>query len=448
MLTKTRRKAGFCFYTLSTPCIIEVVITLCLIESMKYFNRSFFRFVVGFLIILAVSLFLIVATSSYASGVERIVFVTEAQAIKPNVVSEPIKVEFQDISHNPQSFGQTSKLVLKSSSPTGTFVSESGNPISATINSNWTSRTFYYKDSSEGTFIISAGVEGTSLEAEQKISVTSGAVLGASTEVSSGSVSASTNKSFSVAGSIYEPSNSDLQIDIVGESSLPLGSVGYFRAAIKKNTGKGKVDLNWSFGDGYVGDGVSTEHTYKYAGKYAVVLRARSGEARSMSRFDVEVLKPDLRVAETPEYIEIYNDSSKEIDLFRWKLTQGYLSFIFQPYTILLPRSSLKVERGLLNLKSSRYYELALFDANDHLIISQPAVGEGLAKNVAMSLEKVNLPTAVNQETETESASMSASGQEQLRREGSEQKGVVLYESTSRGDFFSRAWQFFKSVVD
>jgi len=50
---------------------------------MRYFNKSFFKFTLGFLIIIAISLFIIYAASAYAAGVEKIVFTTDLQTDCP-----------------------------------------------------------------------------------------------------------------------------------------------------------------------------------------------------------------------------------------------------------------------------------------------------------------------------------------------------------------------------
>ena len=63
---------------------------------MRYFNKSFFKFTLGFLIIIAISLFIIYATSAYAAGVEKIVFTTDPQSIKPNTLSGPMTIQAQD----------------------------------------------------------------------------------------------------------------------------------------------------------------------------------------------------------------------------------------------------------------------------------------------------------------------------------------------------------------
>ena len=61
---------------------------------MRYFNKSFFKFTLGFLIIIAISLFIIYATSAYAAGVEKIVFTTDPQSINSFQTPETIDLEF------------------------------------------------------------------------------------------------------------------------------------------------------------------------------------------------------------------------------------------------------------------------------------------------------------------------------------------------------------------
>lgn len=420
---------------------------------MKYFNRSFFRLAVGFLLIVALSLLLIVATSAYASGVERLVFTSEAQSIKPGVISDAIKVQFQDASGDPQSFGQTSKMIFKSSSPSGKFVSESGNLVSATINSNWTSRTFYYQDSSEGEFVLTVQIEGTGLEASQKIFVASGLVASANTADQSTAESSASSGGLgsSLSGPASGPS-AELEVLAGSDRTTAPGSPITFQAKIKKNTTKNGVTLNWSYGDGNVGVGPLVSHTYKYPGEYAVILNARAGEIFAVSRLKVKVVEPSLKISDTPEYIEVKNEGAYEVNLFNWKIAQGYQSFIFQPDTIVLPKSSVRVDKNLLKLKSSENIGLALTNFLGQVVTRSPERSEeAIPAQRLFEIMPNDLVVATTEKaiSATRPESAAVEPEDAVIEAGSSSQEIeVFYEAPRNSNFIVRAWQFLKAVLE
>lgn len=299
--------------------------------------------------------FLIFPAVSFAE-VSKIVFTTDPQSIKPNTPSSVIKVQFQDSSGVAQSFGETSKMTFESSSATGNFLNESGNSVSTTVNSNWTGRTFYYQDSSQGTFSITIGIEGKDLEVSQQITVSSGATennnQNTSGEVLGVSTSTSSNVGSSGGSTIYISSlNSQLEIVAGSDRTTSVGSPIWFQATVKKNTTGTSPELNWSFGDGNVGVGSLVSHTYKYLGDYVVVLSARAGDMFSVSRLKVKVTGSDISILDKGQYLEITNNSNTEINLFNWKIENQGKGFIFQPNTIILPKSSIKLDKSLLKMK-------------------------------------------------------------------------------------------------
>ncbi|OHB14303.1 MAG: hypothetical protein A2431_02435 [Candidatus Zambryskibacteria bacterium RIFOXYC1_FULL_39_10] len=174
----------------------------------------------------------------------------------------------------------------------------------------------------------------------------SGEVLSANTE-------SSTNTQSSGGSTVSRTSSSGTQLEVLAGSdrtTLP-GSPIWFQATIKKNTIETNLDLNWSFGDGNVGVGPLTSHTYKYSGDYVVVLSAKAGDMFSVSRLKVKVGTPEVLVSDGGEYLEISNKSNAEINLFNWKIENGGKGFIFQPDTIVLPHSSIKLDKSLLSMK-------------------------------------------------------------------------------------------------
>lgn len=332
---------------------------------MRYFDKSFFKFTLGFLTIVAISLLIIYAASAYAAGVEKIVFTTPVQTIKPNTPSEKITTQLQDSSGEYAKTESTTHIELTSDSQTGVFSSnenfaDAGNTLNLTMNKGTYNRSFYYKNSSEGSFLINVKVIEENLMASQQIAVSSGTsqntlnnsnssgeVLGETT-----SNTASSN-SQSSGGSVTNVSSPSAQLEVsagVDRTTTP-GSPIWFQATIKKNTTGTSPELSWSFGDGFVGVGSLVSHSYKYDGDYVVVLSTKAGDIFSVSRLKVKVGVPDISVQDKGEYLEILNKSNNEINLFNWKIENEGRGFIFQPNTIILPHSSIKLDKVLLTMK-------------------------------------------------------------------------------------------------
>ena len=96
-----------------------------------------------------------------ANDIAQFVFTTNTQTIKPNEISEIITIQAQDVGGIAVSAGKTLCLKITSTSSTGEFSSNSSDwvPVNVlTINSNWKSRNFYYKDSIAGNYRIDAQV--------------------------------------------------------------------------------------------------------------------------------------------------------------------------------------------------------------------------------------------------------------------------------------------------
>ena len=108
-----------------------------------------------------------------SADISKIVFTTEEQHIKQNELSGPITIQVQDSSGNTFQTPETIDLEFISSSETGEFLGSTGNPATKTMSRNTSNRTSYYKDSNEGSFVLTikaVGREsGKSWEASQNI---------------------------------------------------------------------------------------------------------------------------------------------------------------------------------------------------------------------------------------------------------------------------------------
>ncbi len=330
---------------------------------MRYFDKTFFKFTFGFLIIIAISLLIIYAASAYAAGVEKIVFITEPQSIKPNTLSEPITVQTQDSNGDPYQTPETLDIQFISTSATPEFLNSAGQPATTYMSKNTANRTFYYRDSSEGNFKITINTRGrdsgTELSISQQIAISSGSSQNNNTNSSGEVLSASTENPLSsesaTSGAVaptYSTTGSQLEISAGGDRLTTPGSPISFQATIKKNSvANSAVSFSWSFGDGNVGEGALVSHIYKYPGEYAVVLNAKAGNTFAVARLKAKVVKPDISVSSKDGYIEITNNGSTEINLFNWKIEDRSEGFIFQPDTIILPHSSVCFDKNLLTMK-------------------------------------------------------------------------------------------------
>jgi hypothetical protein len=99
---------------------------------------------------------------------------------------------------------------------------------------------------------------------------------------------------------------------------------------------------------------------YKYPGEYAVVLNAKSGNNFAISRFKVKVLEPKITLMDNDGYVEVVNESLYEVNLFNWKITRKDKAFVFQPDTIILPKSKILIDHTLFKMRGEQEEGLVL----------------------------------------------------------------------------------------
>lgn len=417
---------------------------------MKYFDKSFFRFTLGFLAIVAASLLIIAATSAYAASVAKISFTTEEQSIKPGVLSEAITIQTQDSSGTLLPTPETIDLQFSSDSTTGEFLNSAGNPVSLTMNKNTGNRSFYYRDTSLGTFTLNIKATGRDTgevwEASQKIVVSdtggagaqTGEVLSANTESSPTSGQSATSGAVAPA---YTSANSQLEVSIGTDRLTSPGSPISFQVSIKKNSvaANSALSFYWSYGDGNVGEGPLVTHMYKYPGEYVVVLNAKTGNTFAVSRLKVKVVEPNIALADKGEYVEVVNNTNAEINLFNWKVTSGGKGFIFQPDTIVLPKSKIQVDKSLFRMKGEPEGGVVLKNfLGGTVAIETPKV-------VATPVVFVESQNMVSEEAKGETAEYIEMVAE---ASSSEPMGAVIYESVQEHGLMARMLGFFQGLFD
>lgn len=329
-----------------------------------------------------------------SAQISKIVFVTEEQHISPNEISGPITIQSQDSGGNPFQTPETLDLEFISNSSSGEFLGSTGNSATKTMNKNTSNRTFYYKDSSEGNFIITikaTGREsGKTWQASQEIAVGSSATIPTttSTDIASSQTTSSGVSSGSVSTSLVSTQNAVLEVSAGPDRLVAMGTPITFQATIKKNTIQNAgLDFAWSFGDANVGVGKMVTHTYKYPGDYVAVLRATAGDIYSISRVKVRVIEPTINLYEYSGYIELHNGTNQEINLFNWKLTSEGKGFVFQADTIILPNSKITVDRGMMRMKGEKDGIAKLFDANGNILsVATKTLSKNELKNIENEL--------------------------------------------------------------
>ncbi|OJI08716.1 MAG: hypothetical protein COX02_02465 [Candidatus Vogelbacteria bacterium CG22_combo_CG10-13_8_21_14_all_37_9] len=304
-----------------------------------------------------------------SAEISKLVFTTDPQVIKPSTLSDGLTVQTQTADGVEEKTPETIDLTFSSNSSTGEFLNEAGNPVSKTMRKNSANRTFYYRDSSLGSYelLITATGQETkkSFSANQSIVISNDISTtsdpNTETEASSTNTTSSNTTSSNSSGSVSYSAHS-AQSDLgnvvihppeVGAGRVRLGVAGAdlnFEAWRKNNAGG---NFSWSFGDGVKMEGEKVIHRYEFPGEYQVVLNAYFSEGQTVARTKVLIIQPDLAISKIDwlaGFVELTNASTYEINLGGWILQDQRSSFIFPLDTIIAPKSKIKFSLSLLKL--------------------------------------------------------------------------------------------------
>ncbi|OGZ29292.1 MAG: hypothetical protein A2931_02535 [Candidatus Niyogibacteria bacterium RIFCSPLOWO2_01_FULL_45_48] len=323
--------------------------------------------------IFVLSLFLVFWAGFALAATSQFVFTTEQQTIEPNVVSEKITVQFRNTTGDPVSAGQTSCLQLVSSSPSGEFSSSSDNwnlVNVLTINSNWTSRSFYYLDPTEGAHTMTARVAlkpaeeprscpswpveewGVDFTAEQGISI--GDAPSPSAESQSQSSSDDSGTITPTASAI----KAEFGAKILGDDRITIvGAEVNLEAAVLDSSGKpvASDDFLWSFGDGAYARGRFASHAYNYLGKYIIFLNSSVSGVSFGDSITVSVIPNEVKISEVKPnddgWVEIVNGSDFKIDISHWAVSNGREAFYFPKNTFIDAKTPLVITRDISGIK-------------------------------------------------------------------------------------------------
>ncbi len=320
------------------------------------------------------------ATTSNISG---LVFSTNPQTVKPNEVSKSVTVQTQNSSGTAEQVDETNDTTFTSSSPTGQFLNSSGNPVTTTMSKNTSSRTFYYKDSTEGTYTLTVSIKGRdtgkTFSATQQIIISSSS-SGGNTDTGNGTSTATTTTATTTATStdtVTQGTNNNLSGSYVYSysSGTPLSQFSEndfdlkvfagrdrvafmnspvkFNAQIKTTNSQGNINYSWSFGDGTSSNSKSIEHYYTYPGIYNVVLNVTNGVTDAVSSSKIEVLEPKVSLSfsqgQSGNFAQVNNDSNKEMNLAGYRISYGAKSLIIPQDTIINSNSNIKIPLQISN---------------------------------------------------------------------------------------------------
>lgn len=100
----------------------------------------------------------------------------------------------------------------------------------------------------------------------------------------------------------------------------------------------------WNFGNGDAREGRSVMYTYRYPGKYVVIVTAALGEYSATTRFIVEVARTEaiLRV-ETDGSLSVLHTGAHDLDLSLWQVERAGILFRFPQNTIVLPGEGVRL---------------------------------------------------------------------------------------------------------
>lgn len=311
------------------------------------------------------------------SNISQIVFVSEPQVVAPGDISKVLTIQTQSTDGLLETIDETSDLTVSTDSATGEFNSNSTtwNPNTTfTMSKNTGNKNFYYKDSTEGTFTITATLTtrttGKSWTTSQLIKIGEGEAPGGSggeTETTA----TSTSKNVSQSTHLSQDELSDLalpkdklKITIGRDRTVFVGVPVHFEAHdnMFDTPESSRAMYYWSFGDGGATRGAGATHIYMYAGDYNVVVNGEFKNDKSTTRIKVTVLTPDLIINKVEDgSVSIKNKASTEVNLSGYGLISQDQKYIFPTDTIISAGKTIIFPKEYIKL----YYqgsEIWLFD--------------------------------------------------------------------------------------
>jgi len=125
---------------------------------------------------LCFAIFFLYSQSVFALAVSEFVFITVPVQIQVNEVSKAITIESRNSNGVKEPIQETVDLKFTSSSGSGIFLGSTGKPVGTVMSKNTANRTFYYKDSKEGDFVLT--IVATGRDSKQSFTVSQHVYIG------------------------------------------------------------------------------------------------------------------------------------------------------------------------------------------------------------------------------------------------------------------------------
>lgn len=294
---------------------------------------------------------------SYADSenISKLVFTTENLEVRPGEISGGVVVQAQNSSGEAEQVSETNDVTFTTTSDTGKFLNATGGDVSKAMSKNTASRTFYYKDSTEGTHTLTVEIKGRetgkTFSASATIKVGEGGTDTSddeeSSEDTSSKKSSSSPHSSQSTLSTYKTKKKVLA-DAGRERKTLINTPVNFFAELSGGASLKNKDYKWSFGDGSSDSGIKTSHVYMFPGEYNVVLNIDSEDGDvAIARTKVVVLDPKISFsygeANGRSYIEVKNQSSDEVNIGNWTMESGRYSLFVADDTIVQGKGSVKI---------------------------------------------------------------------------------------------------------
>jgi len=290
-----------------------------------------------------------------SNNISSLLFTTDSQSVVTNTLSQALTVQTENAAGTAEKVSETNDVTFTSTSVTGKFLNSSGGAVSTTMSTNTASRTFYYEDSTAGTYTITVTIKGRTsgktFSATQTITVTgnnssssdnSNASADDSTASSTSDNSSSDSDndstySYSSQATIYGGQEDEPFNVTIGRNRLAtVGEPVTFQAKmIPADSSYSGASFHFSFGDGTEWNGMLAKHTYEYPGEYVVILDATRYSDEAVAQVKVKVVSADLSLQNVAnDSVTIKNNGSDEINIGGWTLSDNLGGFTVPEDTI------------------------------------------------------------------------------------------------------------------
>ena len=266
---------------------------------MRYFDKAFFRFLIVFLFIIAIS----VTVISYVRA-QTLININTASLIQLDTLPGVGPATALSIIDN-RPYAAASEISRADG------IGEPGSSSYENIIN-----------------LITVGVTSPAPEVETPSSVANSSSSSGDDQVSSAPIY-----------SELKTTEKSIKINIGKDRTGSVGSPIFFKAEVNLLIQNG--EFRWNFGDGSVGYGKEAIHVYEYPGEYVVVMTLGSMGGESI-RINVKVIDPEFSIViATPEVIEIKNNSKHEASLSGRLVAVGEIYFAFPHDTFVKPGASI-----------------------------------------------------------------------------------------------------------